>query len=191
MQSRSRRCFSKCLFISVLFVWEMSRFYVCCTFEINLLLARISSKSLICPSLSFQLFLKLHQDFKRLYFLGKKGRSLENICPVGDPLRISDTVRPFLCGNDPGKPTCPPLYQCLVQKGNDYGVCCPASLKIQKSGQCPVKVENKELECGSMCSHDLECPSVQKCCQTDQCGSSCMHPKNVTGKFLIVLMPLN
>jgi len=144
-----------------------------------------------CLSLSLQLFLKLHQDFKRLYFLGKKGRSLENICPVGDPLRISDTVRPFLCGNDPGKPTCPPLYQCLVQKGNDYGVCCPASLKIQKSGQCPVKVENKELECGSMCSHDLECPSVQKCCQTDQCGSSCMHPKNVTGKCLIVLMPLN
>jgi hypothetical protein len=55
-----------------------------------------------------------------LAFLGKRGRSLENICPVGDPLRISDTVRPFLCGNDPGKPNCPPMYQCLVQKGKIF-----------------------------------------------------------------------
>ncbi|EFA05918.2 zonadhesin isoform X2 [Tribolium castaneum] len=109
----------------------------------------------------------------------KRGRSLENICPVGDPLRISDTVRPFLCGNDPGKPTCPPMYQCLVQKGNDYGVCCPASLKIQKTGTCPEKIDAGD-ECGQMCSHDLECPSVQKCCQTQQCGASCTHPKNVT-----------
>ncbi|XP_076257897.1 uncharacterized protein LOC143194965 [Rhynchophorus ferrugineus] len=109
----------------------------------------------------------------------KRGRSLDNICPVGDPLRISDTVRPFLCGTDPGKPTCPPLYQCFVQKGNDYGVCCPASLKIQKTGQCPIQSEN-DFECGTLCTHDLECPSVQKCCHTNQCGSSCMHPKNVT-----------
>jgi hypothetical protein len=154
-----------------------------------------------------------------LAFLGKRGRSLENICPVGDPLRISDTVRPFLCGNDPGKPNCPPMYQCLVQKGkiflsnfrrpilkissslksifkfvllsnilkakiitgNDYGVCCPASLKIQKTGSCPEKLD-EDFECGSSCTHDLECPSVQKCCQTEQCGSSCTHPKNVTGE---------
>lgn len=53
-------------------------------------------------------------------FSGKRGRSLDSICPVGDPLRISDTIRPFLCGNDPGKPTCPPLYQCLVQQGKRY-----------------------------------------------------------------------
>lgn len=130
--------------------------------------------------------------------LGKRGRSLDSICPVGDPLRISDTIRPFLCGNDPGKPTCPPLYQCLVQPGksskflsfprtrpttnlagNDYGVCCPASLKIQKAGTCP---EKHEGECGQLCSHDLECPSVQKCCGSEECGSSCVHPKNVTGK---------
>ncbi|XP_019877040.1 balbiani ring protein 3 [Aethina tumida] len=109
----------------------------------------------------------------------KRGRSLDNICPVGDPLRISDTVRPFLCGNDPGKPQCPPMYQCLVQKGNDYGVCCPASLKIQKTGSCPVTTDDN-FECGQLCTHDLECPSVQKCCQTEQCGTSCMHPKNVT-----------
>uniref|UniRef100_A0A1Y1L736 Thyroglobulin type-1 domain-containing protein n=1 Tax=Photinus pyralis TaxID=7054 RepID=A0A1Y1L736_PHOPY len=112
----------------------------------------------------------------------KRGRSLDNICPVGGPLRISETVRPFLCGNEPSKPTCPPLYQCLVQPGNDYGVCCPASLKIQKSGSCPAATE-KQYDCGLLCTHDLECPSVQKCCSSDQCGSSCVHPKNVTECF--------
>ncbi|KAK9721248.1 WAP-type (Whey Acidic Protein) 'four-disulfide core' [Popillia japonica] len=109
----------------------------------------------------------------------KRGRSLDNICPVGNPLRISDTVRPFLCGNEPSKPNCPPMYQCLVQTGNDYGVCCPASLKIQKTGTCPIHNE-KLLDCGVMCTHDLECPSIQKCCETKQCGLSCVHPKNVT-----------
>ncbi|KAF5273134.1 hypothetical protein FQA39_LY07624 [Lamprigera yunnana] len=112
----------------------------------------------------------------------KRGRSLENICPVGDPLRISDTVRPFLCGNEPSKPTCPPMYQCLVQQGNDYGVCCPASLKIQKSGTCP-GVSEETYDCGMLCTHDLECSSVQKCCNTNQCGLSCVHPKNVTECF--------
>ncbi|KAJ8960315.1 hypothetical protein NQ318_004047, partial [Aromia moschata] len=112
----------------------------------------------------------------------KRGRSLDNICPVGDPLRISDTIRPFLCGNDPGKPQCPPLYQCLVQRGNDYGVCCPASLKIQKTGTCPPPTGENQ-QCGSLCTHDLECPSVQKCCRSDQCGSSCVHPTNVTECF--------
>lgn len=38
-------------------------------------------------------------------------------------------------------------------------------------------------DCGSLCTHDLECPSVQKCCQTEQCGSSCVNPKNVTECF--------
>ncbi|XP_018322456.1 balbiani ring protein 3 isoform X2 [Agrilus planipennis] len=109
----------------------------------------------------------------------KRGRSLENICPVGDPLRISDSIRPFLCGNDPGKPTCPPMYQCLVQSGNDYGVCCPASLSLKKPGTCPGTADTM-VECGSTCTHDLECPSVQKCCNTDQCGRSCSHPQNIT-----------
>ncbi|CAG9859737.1 unnamed protein product [Phyllotreta striolata] len=112
----------------------------------------------------------------------KRGRSLENICPVGDPLRISDTARPFLCGNDPGKPQCPPLYQCFVQTGNDYGVCCPASLKIQKTGTCPANKDSTTPQnCDrSSCTHDLECPSVQKCCDIAECGRSCIHPTNVT-----------
>nr|XP_022902311.1 balbiani ring protein 3 [Onthophagus taurus] len=112
----------------------------------------------------------------------KRGRSLENICPVGDPLRISETVRPFLCGNDASKPSCPPLYQCLVQPGNEYGVCCPASLQIRKTGTCPLKNE-ESLDCGTMCTHDLECPSIQKCCDSEQCGTSCVHPKNATECF--------
>lgn len=69
------------------------------------------------------------------------------------------------------------MLHCL---GNDYGVCCPASLKIQKTGTCPIHNE-KLLDCGVMCTHDLECPSIQKCCETKQCGLSCVHPKNVTG----------
>lgn len=64
-------------------------------------------------------------------------------------------------------------------KGNEYGVCCPASLKIQKAGSCPAKDE-ESTDCGTLCTHDLECPSVQKCCSNTQCGSSCVHPKNVT-----------
>lgn len=71
--------------------------------------------------------------------------------------------------------------------GHDYGVCCPASLKIQKTGTCPSHDENF-YDCGILCTHDLECPSIQKCCQTDQCGSSCTHPKNVTGNYLKILI---
>lgn len=115
----------------------------------------------------------------------KKARSLFDLCPAGQPLSITDTTRPFLCGTDPGKPTCPPLYQCLVQSGNDYGVCCPASLKIQKPGSCPKaddveSTNNTGFMCGTPCSHDLECPHMQKCCHNNGCGSNCRQPFNVT-----------
>ncbi|XP_059058211.1 uncharacterized protein LOC131851703 isoform X2 [Achroia grisella] len=109
----------------------------------------------------------------------KRGRSLQNICPVGEPLLISETSRPFLCGTDPGKPNCPPLYRCLVDSGNDYGVCCPASLELRKAGTCPAQ-NASDLECGTPCAHDLECPSMQKCCDGGECGRHCTLPHNVT-----------
>ncbi|XP_045777097.1 kielin/chordin-like protein isoform X1 [Maniola jurtina] len=109
----------------------------------------------------------------------KRGRSLQNICPVGEPLLISETSRPVLCGTDPGKPNCPPLYRCLVESGNDYGVCCPASLELQKAGTCP-KPSTSDLDCGTPCAHDLECPSMQKCCDGGECGKHCTLPYNVT-----------
>lgn len=115
----------------------------------------------------------------------KRARSLEEFCPVGQPLSIQDTKRPFLCGTDPGKPNCPPLFKCLVQSGHDYGVCCPASLKIQKAGQCP-SVDTQDVSpqagvmCGSPCGHDLECSQMQKCCHTTGCGMNCRQPSNVT-----------
>ncbi|XP_063831607.1 neurogenic locus notch homolog protein 1 [Ostrinia nubilalis] len=109
----------------------------------------------------------------------KRGRSLSNICPAGEPLLISETSRPFLCGTDPGKPNCPPFYRCLVESGNDYGVCCPASLELQKAGTCPAS-SSEEVECGAPCAHDLECPSMQKCCDGGECGRHCTLPHNVT-----------
>ncbi|KAL0819872.1 hypothetical protein ABMA28_007892 [Loxostege sticticalis] len=109
----------------------------------------------------------------------KRGRSLQNICPAGEPLLISETSRPYLCGTDPGKPNCPPLYRCLVESGNDYGVCCPASLELQKAGTCPAST-TEEIECGTPCAHDLECPSMQKCCDGGECGRHCTLPHNVT-----------
>uniref|UniRef100_A0A182INC5 Thyroglobulin type-1 domain-containing protein n=1 Tax=Anopheles atroparvus TaxID=41427 RepID=A0A182INC5_ANOAO len=115
----------------------------------------------------------------------RKARSLSDLCPAGQPLAISGTVRPFLCGTDPGKPSCPPLYRCLVQGGNDYGVCCPASLQFEKPGSCPRANEiestaNTGYLCGTPCGHDLECPQMQKCCQSDGCGRNCQQPPNVT-----------
>lgn len=110
----------------------------------------------------------------------KRGRSLQNICPAGEPLLISETNRPFLCGTDPGKPNCPSLYKCLVEQGNDYGVCCPASLDFQKAGTCPAPSTFSDSDCGTPCAHDLECPSMQKCCDGGECGRHCTLPHNVT-----------
>ncbi|XP_017082858.2 uncharacterized protein LOC108115792 [Drosophila eugracilis] len=116
----------------------------------------------------------------------KKARSLANLCPAGLPLAIDDTVRPFLCGQEPGKPQCPPLYQCLVESGNDYGVCCPSALTFQKPGICPAPDQSQYTErtgymCGSPCSHDLECRNMEKCCFTKGCQFNCQQPGNVTG----------
>lgn len=115
----------------------------------------------------------------------KKARSLNDLCPAGHPLTITDTVRPFLCGHEPGKPACPPLYRCLVQSGNDYGVCCPASITFQKPGNCPKPDDIQSsvstgVLCGTPCSNDLECPQMEKCCQSNGCGSNCKQPNNVT-----------
>lgn len=78
----------------------------------------------------------------------------------------------------------PPKYSSnSLFPGNDYGVCCPASLKISKEGACPKRSGH---DCGQVCGHDLECPSVQKCCDTEDCGTSCVHPTNVTGKWASV-----
>lgn len=115
----------------------------------------------------------------------KKARSLNDLCPAGLPLTIADTVRPFLCGHEPGKPSCPPLYKCLVQSGNDYGVCCPASVTFQKPGDCPRSDDVQSsvttgVLCGTPCSNDLECPQMDKCCQSNGCGGNCRQPFNIT-----------
>lgn len=117
----------------------------------------------------------------------KKARSLGNFCPAGMPLAIEDgtSMRPFLCGLDVGKPQCPPLYQCMVEGGNDYGVCCPSALRFNKPGVCPApETENYTQRtghmCGTPCTHDLECASTAKCCYTIGCQYSCQQPHNVT-----------
>ncbi|XP_017874547.1 PREDICTED: uncharacterized protein LOC108621630 [Drosophila arizonae] len=130
----------------------------------------------------------------------KKARSLANYCPAGLPLAIEDSVRPFLCGLDAGKPQCPPLYQCLVESGNDYGVCCPSALTFQKPGVCPASEQSTYTErtgymCGAPCSHDLECRNLEKCCFTKGCQFNCQQPQNMTGchqaKALADLLALN
>lgn len=115
----------------------------------------------------------------------KRARSLNDLCPAGHPLTITETNKPFLCGTDPGKPTCPPMYRCLVQSGNDYGVCCPSSFTFQKPGECPNPADIQSSQstgylCGTPCSQDLECPQMEKCCQSNGCGSNCQRPYNVT-----------
>lgn len=115
----------------------------------------------------------------------KKARSLSDLCPAGQPLTIHDTPRPFLCGHEPGKPMCPPTYKCLVQSGNDYGVCCPSAVVFQKPGSCPrsddIRISpSAGVLCGSPCDGDMECPQMEKCCSSNGCGTNCRQPVNVT-----------
>lgn len=119
----------------------------------------------------------------------RQSRSLDDLCPAPGPLKIKGTERPFLCGSDPGKPSCPPMFKCMVQAGNDYGVCCRAEMMFEKPGVCPttrlsVNKETAEAYCSTLppCAHDLECPQLQKCCELDACGrrKHCQMPSNVT-----------
>lgn len=115
----------------------------------------------------------------------KKSRSMSTYCPAGMPLAIEGSIRPFLCGNDLGKPQCPPPYQCMVETGNEYGVCCPSTVKFSKPGICPAqdKVDYSERTgymCGSPCNSDLECGNMEKCCFTKGCQFNCQQPFNVT-----------
>ncbi|EDW80868.1 uncharacterized protein Dwil_GK11329 [Drosophila willistoni] len=130
----------------------------------------------------------------------KKTRSLANYCPAGMPLSIEDSARPFLCGQEPGKPQCPPLYQCMVESGNDYGVCCPSALTFQKPGICPAPDQTPYTQstgyiCGTACTHDLECRNMEKCCFSKGCQFNCQQPSNVTGchqaKALADLLSVN
>ncbi|KOB73074.1 Uncharacterized protein OBRU01_10598 [Operophtera brumata] len=94
------------------------------------------------------------------------------------------------------RPPCPPVPTCLSCAAqtqanptahhctdalwrNDYGVCCPASLELQKAGTCPAPTTS-DVDCGTPCAHDLECSSMQKCCDGGECGRHCILPNNVT-----------
>ncbi|XP_034238725.1 uncharacterized protein LOC117643760 [Thrips palmi] len=119
----------------------------------------------------------------------KKGRSLDNVCPAGAPLTMPGSgvpPRPFLCGLSPGQPRCPPLFECSVQPGNDYGVCCPGAARLDKPGACPARGEAlwsdpAEDACGPGCRGDQDCPGPLKCCDSAECGgSACTPPANLT-----------
>lgn len=112
----------------------------------------------------------------------RRAKSITSICPSGEPLKISETARPFICGNSPGKPNCPPVYRCIVEYGQEYGVCCPSSVSFKRPGSCPTEENRTGVNfCGAFCQHDLECPSPQKCCISDACGGGhCVVPKGLS-----------
>lgn len=49
---------------------------------------------------------------------GKQARNLDSLCPMGIPLRMPGSERPYLCGTEVGQPKCPLLFDCIVQDGN-------------------------------------------------------------------------
>lgn len=71
------------------------------------------------------------------------------------------------------------MYSCLVEPKQEYGVCCPSSVGLQRAGECPVG--DPTTECGSTCRYDLECPSPQKCCNSERCGGNvCAIPRGLS-----------
>lgn len=102
----------------------------------------------------------------------KQPRSLDDICPFGKALAVSERNKFFLCGLDQGKPQCPSFFDCIVQPGMEYGVCCPAADKLVKPGTCP-NLTRSYNDCGKKCQHDMECEGLEKCCLSDHCGSTC------------------
>ncbi|KAJ8670278.1 hypothetical protein QAD02_001537 [Eretmocerus hayati] len=141
----------------------------------------------------------------------RRAKSLSEICPAGgEPMQMSGTNRPFLCGNTPGKPQCPPTYSCLVESSAEYGVCCPSGIPsptsssstnsilegrmnmgIPREGSCPSVNETlssggceEEAEEGlQSCNADDDCPQPLKCC-SPACGSSSSSDDDGEGRRL-------
>ena len=59
-------------------------------------------------------------------------------------------------------------------------------LGVEKPGQCPVPSEQPEDLCTTpnvtVCQTDVECTSVQKCCDTECGDKRCVIPTDVEGK---------
>lgn len=71
-----------------------------------------------------------------------------------------------------------------IFSGHEYGVCCPASSKIKKPGNCPSTQEIGVCLQGHSCANDLQCPATLKCCPCagDGEANTCVQPHNLTGR---------
>ncbi|XP_037073355.1 uncharacterized protein LOC119094399 [Pollicipes pollicipes] len=111
----------------------------------------------------------------------KQPRSLETLCLAGRPLTFAEGNRPFLCGTDSGKPQCPPLHECNVPSGADYGVCCPSMEKaLAPPARCPAPPLGEREVCGVPCQFDFQCSRYDACCRSHECGTHCVPTTNKT-----------